>query len=79
MIDEFNAEAGNDPRTTLDDDYVPRTGWIELVDGDTSRFVHTTGNWRFAISISGSAELNNWRPSGALICQPAEGELPTEP
>ena len=79
MINDFNAEARSDPRTTLDYDYVPSTGWIELTDGDSSTFVHTTGNWRFALTISGDPSLSNWRPSGALLCQPEAGGLPPNP
>jgi hypothetical protein len=70
VINEFNHDARTDPRTTLDFDYVPLTGWIELQDGESSTFVYTDGDWRFAIRISGEANLSNWRPSGALTCPP---------
>ena len=79
VINDFNEEARSDPRTTLDYDYVPVTGWIELTDGGSSTFVHTTGNWRFAVQISGDPVLNNWRPSGALLCQPDGGGVPPQP
>ncbi len=79
VINDFNAEGRSDPRTTLDFDYVPLSGWIELTDGDLSAFVHTTGNWRFAVEISGDPSLANWRPQGALLCQPDDGGVPPRP
>jgi hypothetical protein len=51
-------------------EWVPYTGWVELVDGDSSTFVHTNGNWRFAITIGGNADRHDWRPHGALTCPP---------
>ena len=70
VINEFNESARTDPRTMLDYDYVPMTDWIELTERESSTFVHTQGDWRFAITIGGDASLSNWRPVGALICEP---------
>jgi hypothetical protein len=70
VINELNRDAREDPRTTLDYDYIPTTGWVELTDRESTTFVHTNGNWRFAIQVSGDASLGNWTRSGALVCEP---------
>lgn len=53
------------------DEYVPRTGWIELINGPSaSTFVHGVTEWRFLVDVGGDADLGVWRHFEARFCLP---------
>jgi hypothetical protein len=74
VIDEFNEEL-----RAADYALVPTTGWTELVEGSTTTFVHTPGEWRYVVKFSTHEPTGVFRPQKATMCAPDEYVPPTDP
>jgi hypothetical protein len=82
-LDDAITEINDDTRAELGEsetyEYVPTSGWVELISGDSSYFVHADDAWRFVIAVGGDADTGVWRHHSATLCQPAGYVPPTDP